>query len=272
MHLQIEEDARMARVLVADGLANVSSTLATQVEALLKRAAQFAGTAPAEVIMLPLAELTELLAPFELGLLLPGKLARASRKRQLEWLGGRLCAESALTRIDGRASAVSMGDGGEPIWPPGITGSITHNDLAAHAVAVRQSNSCASIGIDSEVVLGVRAAADVATVCCIARERVLWLDCSDRALRTTAIFAAKEALYKAIWPTVRRFVDFDEAEVVAWERDGSRLTLQLADTLAPGGLCLTARLHVFGGLINACVTLKPTDLTTLRPTQKSPGA
>ena len=52
------------------------------------------------------------------------------------------------------------------------------------------------------------------------------------ACAVTAIFAAKESLYKALWPELRRVMDFCAAEVVGWDAQNTRLTLRLTETFS----------------------------------------
>ncbi len=213
---------------------------------------------------LPLAALDAALGASAFAACLPPALQRSVRSRQLGWIGGRLCAEHALAALGHTSHGVPRGDGGEPLWPAAVAGSITHTDAAAHALVVRRAD-CAGVGIDSEHVLDTAAQSDVASVCCSAAERAAWLDGSDALVRTTIVFAAKESFYKAAYPSVRRFIDFDEVDVVAWNVAGGTLVLRCADRLAPPGTLVTAHYRVDGPAeVHARIVLDATLAARLR--------
>lgn len=159
----------------------------------------------------------------ELKLALPVALRDAARRRQLSFIGGRLCAERAIALHGASDAVVGQGSAGEPLWPATLTGSITHTDISAHAV-VLEGEQCDGVGIDSEPVGATGDA--ILAVCCTAAERRTWFGSTADPLRATLLFSAKEAFYKAIYPTVRRFVDFTEVEVVAWDTARDELALQ----------------------------------------------
>jgi enterobactin synthetase component D len=151
---------------------------------------------------------------------LPADIAGSVPRRRLSFIAGRLCAEHALRRL-GAGSAVGRGTEREPLWPAGIHGSITHTDatacaLAAPAERAGRTDARQGLGIDSQTIVDDDGLAAVLSVCCTPTERGPLLDrfaAHERALVGTIVFALKEAFYKAVHPTVLRFVDFDELEV-----------------------------------------------------------
>lgn len=76
-------------------------------------------------------------------------VAQAVPKRRFEFRAGRACARRALKALDGPAAAIGRGPAGEPIWPSGFTGSITHSDDLAAAVVARAA-VVSAIGLDME--------------------------------------------------------------------------------------------------------------------------
>ena len=162
--------------------------------------------------------------------LLPASIRRAVRRRQIAWIGGRLCAERSLQLLGLLSHSVPRGPGGEPIWPQGVAGSITHTELSAHAVVVRRTDG-AGIGIDSEHVVDPKTQQAVAAVCCNVIEQTAWLQGPDSLVRTTLLFAAKEAFYKAAWRALRRFIDFDEVAAHAWNAAAGTILLRTAPPL-----------------------------------------
>ena len=53
-------------------------------------------------------------------------LGDAVEKRRREFMTGRACAREALAGLGFPDSPVGSGTKGEPLWPPGVVGSITH--------------------------------------------------------------------------------------------------------------------------------------------------
>jgi enterobactin synthetase component D len=186
------------------------------------------------------------------------------RARQVGFVGGRLCAEQALALLGLPACGVPRGDAGEPLWPHGIAGSITHTDVAAHALVLRGAG-CAGVGIDSQAVVDAQAGADVASLCCSPAERAAWLHGTDALLRTTVLFAAKEAFYKAAFPIVRRFIDFDEAEAVRWDAANGTVTLRADARLAPARPEFVAHYRVEAAVVHASLLLDEASAGGLRP-------
>jgi 4'-phosphopantetheinyl transferase EntD len=143
---------------------------------------------------------------------LPRRLA--TPRQRLGYLGGRLCAERGLQSLLGAPAAVGHDEQGAPRWPLRCTGSISHSAQDACAL-VAYCEASAGIGIDTEGIAAADVARDIALVCCTPHERARWLDAAPQPeLVATLIFSAKECLYKALAPWLRRFVDFDEAETL----------------------------------------------------------
>ena len=133
--------------------------------------------------------------------------------RRWDWVMGRLCARSALERLGVEPIAVLSGEHGEPLWPEGIVGSITHS-LGYAAVAVSQSSQVLSIGIDAEPdeplpnrVLQ-RVALDSEQEWVVAGRSTGTVQHMDRLL-----FSVKESIYKAWYPVAGRWLGFNDVRV-----------------------------------------------------------
>jgi 4'-phosphopantetheinyl transferase EntD len=160
-------------------------------------------------------------------------VARAVEKRRREFATARACARQALARLGVEARAIASGPRGEPQWPDGFVGSITHCE-GFRASAVARRADVASIGIDAEpnAALPDGLLADIALpeerrqLAVLAGERpeVSW----DRLL-----FSAKESVYKAWFPLAGRWLGFEDARV----------------TIDPAGRSFTARLLVPGPVL-----------------------
>lgn len=149
----------------------------------------------------------------ETALVLPGSLDRAVPKRRAEFVAGRMAIASAAASVGLRAQNVARSDGGAPFWPAGLVGSVTHCDGLACAI-VSSVGNFVSLGIDLERICDEQEAERLRPMVSGEAE---WEGLSrwseDRGRRFTAIFSAKEAVYKFIHPLVRRFVDFGEVFV-----------------------------------------------------------
>jgi 4'-phosphopantetheinyl transferase EntD len=80
-------------------------------------------------------------------------VARFAPRRLAEFVSGRACARRALVALgvpDALRRAIPVGAHGQPVWPAGVVGSITHCPGRCAAVAA-PSDRYRSIGIDNEV-------------------------------------------------------------------------------------------------------------------------
>lgn len=114
-----------------------------------------------------------------------------------------------------------MGAGGEPVWPPEVTGSLSHNGTHAAAIVTRLAHHAAvGVDLDDQRLLGAAASAELMTGAEI--EAVLaqgWT--RDPAIAQNLVFVAKEALFKYQYVLIgRRELDFDEVRLRASDRLG----------------------------------------------------
>src|SRR5260370_20887260 len=66
-------------------------------------------------------------------------VAKAVAKRRREGTNARTCARRALARLGIAETAIRRGAKGEPLWPAGVVGSITHT-TGYFAAAVAQAD------------------------------------------------------------------------------------------------------------------------------------
>lgn len=142
--------------------------------------------------------------------------------RLAEFQLGRACARRALARLGMLPQAIAVGARREPCWPAGIVGSISHaGGMAVAAVAHRRS--FAALGLDIEAAAALEPGL-IDTVCRPEEARRLRSGSADAAAGALLVFSAKEAVYKALWPLVRRFIDFqDVAIILDADRGGFRV-------------------------------------------------
>lgn len=140
-------------------------------------------------------------------------LTRAVEVRRREFATVRLCARLALHRIGVPATPLTRGPRGEPRWPEGVAGSMTHCE-GYRAAALARTTDILSIGIDAEPAGPLPDG--VLDVVSLPGERAHLTDLASRAPRLPwdrLLFSAKESVFKTWYPLTRRELGFDEAEV-----------------------------------------------------------
>jgi enterobactin synthetase component D len=134
--------------------------------------------------------------------------------RRRTWVGGRVALRHALERAGLDAPPVLVDARGAPAFPQGIVGSISHKEtLAVALVACEATDRSARVGVDVE--LDAPGAFDIASKVLTDAEfdEVAELERPSRAREVLLRFSAKEAIYKALDPFVRRYVAFKEIAV-----------------------------------------------------------
>ena len=121
---------------------------------------------------------------------------KSVQKRQREFALGRACARNALQKLGHGGAVIGRAANGAPLWPQGITGSITHTRDYAAAV-VGEARHFSGIGVDAERVGGVTPDLWPRLFDDAERDHLMGLDEADRGRVATLLFSAKEACYKA---------------------------------------------------------------------------
>src|SRR5688572_17703104 len=148
---------------------------------------------------------------------LPAELCNAGAKRQLHFRAGRYCAARALEALEGHPVRFGLPRtaSGAPLWPAGITGSITHSDDFVWA-AVAQVSHVDGLGIDTERIMSADRAARVSGAIAwpseLAQARAIGC---DRLEALTLIFSAKEAIFKCLYGKIGRMFDYRDVRIVA---------------------------------------------------------
>jgi 4'-phosphopantetheinyl transferase EntD len=201
-------------------------------------------------------------------------VAGAAERRRREFAAVRACARTALAALGVPPVAVPPDVGAEkawarraPVWPEGVTGSMTHCD-GYRAAAVTRRDVLAAVGVDAEphgrlpdgVLDRVTLGAERAMLAALAAESedVAW----DRVL-----FSAKESVFKAWFPLAQRWLSFEECRVEL-DVDGTvRATL-----LVPGPVVDGVRLGVLRGRWRALRTHVGTAVAVpaVAPDRRSP--
>ena len=186
-------------------------------------------------------------------------IARAVAKRRNEFITVRHCARVALAELGIPPAPILKGDKGEPCWPDGVVGSLTHCDGYRGAV-VGRAEQVRSVGIDAEphgpLPNGVLEAVSLPP------ERRELAAMPDALHGDRILFCAKEATYKAWYPLTRRWLGFVDARIMFdVEPDGTTgefVSQILIDSTALSGPPLTAlrgRWSVRDGLVLTAIVL-----------------
>jgi 4'-phosphopantetheinyl transferase EntD len=195
--------------------------------------------------------------------LLPGEEAAvrsAVARRRLEFATGRRCAREALAKLGVPGAAIPSGRDREPLWPPGIVGSLTHCE-GYRAAAVARERDLVSLGIDAEPhaplppgVLGMVALPQEAA-------RLAGLTTADpAACWDRLLFCAKESVYKAWFPLAHRWLGFTEADITLDPDNGTFTAALLVPGPPYGGGTLdrfSGRFALRGGLLLTAVAVQP---------------
>jgi len=185
-------------------------------------------------------------------------LGRAVQKRRAEFTTARACARSALTQLGFPVAPIPTGPRGEPEWPAGVVGSITHCE-GYRACAVARRAEILTIGIDAEpnAALPEGLLADIARPEEIPLLRGLGLELPD-VHWDRLLFSAKESVYKAWFPLARRWLGFEDA-IVTFDRQTRTFTVRLTvpgPSLASGPLDrFSGRWAVHGGVIMTAIAV-----------------
>lgn len=187
-------------------------------------------------------------------------IARSVAKRRNEFITVRHCARTALGELGVPPVPILKGPKGEPRWPDGVVGSLTHCTGYRGAV-VGRSASVRSVGIDAEphdvlpngVLDAISLPAERSELPLAMPAGLHW----DRIL-----FCAKEATYKAWFPLTKRWLGFEDAHIT-FTADGSgssgrfvsRILIDASALSGPPLTSLAGQWSVERGLVLTAIVL-----------------
>ena len=141
------------------------------------------------------------------------QLSSVSRKEH--YRSGRICAGEVLSKLGTLGQPVLRDpQTREPLWPEGISGSITHIGKWAAAAAGKTSDIL-GIGIDLED-LERQVDSRISRHVCIPEEQKWLQECGEDFLEQNLkiIFSAKESIFKAFFPYTRTYLHFHDARIL----------------------------------------------------------
>jgi 4'-phosphopantetheinyl transferase EntD len=178
-------------------------------------------------------------------------LERAVERRRRQFATARACAREALGELGIAPTAILRGVQGEPLWPAGVVGSITHC-RGYSACAVAWEAELVSIGIDAEPNEPLPAGLLERVALASERRRVRTAGAEDPAQRLgrrsggeevrldRLLFSVKEAVYKAWFPLTGRRLGLEDVEVAIGHSGELRARLLVADPPLVAGRRLRA--------------------------------
>lgn len=170
---------------------------------------------------------------------------------------GRRLAHAALASLGADVPVIGRGAHGEPLWPAGAVGSITHCDGYA-AAAVAGTVACRAIGIDVEPTLPLPQGVFAAVASDSEQEHVAALNLRDpRSAWDRLIFCIKEACYKTWYPLEKTWLDFADVTVQI-DPLSDRFTVEIGPLVQRSVLPtrLNGRWGSHGGFMGAAITLE----------------
>lgn len=167
------------------------------------------------------------------------EIYRAVRKRQAEFVAGRFCAKLAMQYLcpaNSNSFNLPIGEYREPVWPEHFGGSISHNNTSAISI-VNLLEDNINYGIDIENIMTLEISDNI-------RDQIFNHSEHDFLIRngiasnlaTTIIYSAKEAIFKCLFPIVKKYFAFEDARLVSF--DGKRLTFKISNNV-----------HLFNNLV-----------------------
>ncbi|MCC2605701.1 4'-phosphopantetheinyl transferase family protein [Planctobacterium marinum] len=165
----------------------------------------------------------------------PEDIRRSVTKRQSEFLAGRILAGHNLALMGVRGFDIVNDEMRCPQWPKGVVGSISHADAVACCITAPDT-LFQGVGVDVENIMAVKTVEEIRISIVNQQESLLMRQFSALAdnVLFTAVFSAKEAIYKALYPSVRRFFDFSAVNLTGIEADRELLQFEVTESLAAG--------------------------------------
>lgn len=164
----------------------------------------------------------------QLRLAMPDNIVRSVRRRQAEFLFGRLAARLALAEHGRGDWQVAVGPNRAPVWPADFIGSISHAGRHAAAVAL----PCATlrgIGVDIESAVAPEARAGIEQLVLLRAEQALLhsMDARSYPLLLAAVFSAKESFFKAVSAAAGGYFGFEVMRITEVDVAAGRISFTL---------------------------------------------
>lgn len=183
-------------------------------------------------------------------------------RRRREYTTTRVCAHRALADLGVGSGPVLSGPRGEPLWPHGVVGSLTHCE-GYRAAAVGHARLWLGLGVDAEphdpLPPGVMEAVTLAEE----RVRLRNLRESEPGVHwDRLLFSAKESVYKAWYPLTAQRLGFEDVSVRISPRTSTFsawVAVSAAAAGSPAPNTLAGEWNVRDGLVLTGVALRRSE-------------
>ncbi|QTF10129.1 4'-phosphopantetheinyl transferase superfamily protein [Brenneria izadpanahii] len=161
-------------------------------------------------------------------------LERSVPKRRAEFLAGRCLAKQVLSKLGYENFVLNSAEDRSPQWPKNVSGSLSHSDGSVLCAAHIHSSAFACVGVDIENFMSAKRAESLWPGL-VDEDEYHWLGAQNDEFRCllTLNFSAKESLFKALYPRVKRYFDFLDARMVALDSARQSFELKLLNDLTP---------------------------------------
>jgi len=142
---------------------------------------------------------------------------------------GRLAYRRASDALGFKAAALKNDLDGIPVWPSGLTGSISHTETVS-ICALAKRTQLRSLGTDIE--LKSRKISERALQRIALPEEIKWLE--QAKIDPLFLFSAKESFFKLLYPLTRKFFWFHDARLsMISEKPETTFEAKLLKPLSP---------------------------------------
>lgn len=179
--------------------------------------------------------------------------------RAREFGAGRAAAREAMGLLGHPPRPVLQGEDRAPVWPKGLTGSITHTTRDCMAV-VSDAPDIRALGLDIEMAAPLESAL-WPEICTMAEMHWLAsLGPSQRGQFAKLIFSAKEAVYKAQYTVSRQMLGFHDLALTV-DLSQQRFTAEMTSPVAgfARGAVLQGRFAILGAAFITSVEISVDD-------------
>ena len=185
-----------------------------------------------------------------------GAMSRMVPVRQKSFAAGRVAAHLAMTRLGQPVAPVLMTPDRAPLWPAGLTGSISHSHTCCIA-ALGRTDQVRALGVDVEEDSDLEC--DLVPTVCSGQERA-WLSVQPperQGLLAKLIFSAKECAYKCQYPLSNTLFGFETFNVTP-DLETGRFTAVFQKDIPQfaAGTRLKGRFVVADGLIMTAMAIR----------------
>ncbi len=188
---------------------------------------------------------------------IPPSLHRATHKRKNEFLAGRYCTFKASQMLGWPILNLPINHDRSPLWPDDWVGSISHSANTAASIVGKKMHYL-GLGLDVEQRVTKEITSTIKANVVTEEELNILQNIKTDELKIILLFSAKEAIYKAIYPTIKTFVDYHKVSCIAITNEQLIFTLSSQHSRKLGGIkSLSVSYNVYKyNVVTTCIILQ----------------